>query len=304
MISRWARSASRCSTMRADQAVGIPDHPPVAGRVGHHGRQHRCRRAALPVFGEQRSQGLRGQHRRVGQGDDHLPGQLGELPERGLHGVPGAQLLLLHGGDDVWGDVGQMLLDLLAPVPDDHDDMFRLDLGGRAHRVTEHGMPGELVQQLGPGGLHPLALAGGKDDDGSHRGRLGDGLVGQQRAPCRPDAPRVGVEPTSLVLIQSQAGPAGRPTGDHGPGPSFHPRPPASHRTVLRTRSCAISHHLGRRSRPQGTAHCPGVHAAACRQLRYRVPSSRVYPGQSHSMMLAPLNWRNARPGRILGPSF
>jgi hypothetical protein len=27
-------------------------------------------------------------------------------------------------------------------------------------------------------------------------------------------APRVGVEPTSLVLIQSQAGPAGRPTGE------------------------------------------------------------------------------------------
>ena len=27
-------------------------------------------------------------------------------------------------------------------------------------------------------------------------------------------APRVGVEPTSLVLIQSQAGPADRPTGD------------------------------------------------------------------------------------------
>lgn len=30
-------------------------------------------------------------------------------------------------------------------------------------------------------------------------------------------APRVGVEPTSLVLIQSQAGPAGRPTGDCRP---------------------------------------------------------------------------------------
>ena len=30
-------------------------------------------------------------------------------------------------------------------------------------------------------------------------------------------APRVGVEPTSLVLIQSQAGPAGRPTGDRCP---------------------------------------------------------------------------------------
>ena len=30
----------------------------------------------------------------------------------------------------------------------------------------------------------------------------------------RATAPRAGVEPTSLVLIQSQAGPAGRPTGD------------------------------------------------------------------------------------------
>ena len=36
-------------------------------------------------------------------------------------------------------------------------------------------------------------------------------------------APRVGVEPTSLVLIQSQAGPAGRPTGDRPPrlGPAW-----------------------------------------------------------------------------------
>ncbi len=37
--------------------------------------------------------------------------------------------------------------------------------------------------------------------------------------PCQrhfrpPRAPRVGVEPTALILIQSQAGPAGRPTGD------------------------------------------------------------------------------------------
>src|SRR6185503_18570156 len=31
---------------------------------------------------------------------------------------------------------------------------------------------------------------------------------------CGNLAPRVGVEPTSLILIQSQAGPADRPTGD------------------------------------------------------------------------------------------
>src|SRR5215203_3208820 len=39
--------------------------------------------------------------------------------------------------------------------------------------------------------------------------------VGTVRVAVRlSGAPRVGVEPTSLVLIQSQAGPADRPTGD------------------------------------------------------------------------------------------
>ena len=38
--------------------------------------------------------------------------------------------------------------------------------------------------------------------------------MGIQRADLLDLAPRVGVEPTSLVLIQSQAGPAGRPTGE------------------------------------------------------------------------------------------
>src|SRR6188474_3512612 len=38
--------------------------------------------------------------------------------------------------------------------------------------------------------------------------------MGPHRADLLILAPRVGVEPTSLVLIQSQAGPAGRPTGD------------------------------------------------------------------------------------------
>ena len=41
--------------------------------------------------------------------------------------------------------------------------------------------------------------------------------IGTHRADLLELAPRVGVEPTSLVLIQSQAGPAGRPTGDRAP---------------------------------------------------------------------------------------
>ena len=47
--------------------------------------------------------------------------------------------------------------------------------------------------------LYGTAATGGEDDDGDV---------------WSAHAPRVGVEPTSLVLIQSQAGPAGRPTGE------------------------------------------------------------------------------------------
>ena len=58
--------------------------------------------------------------------------------------------------------------------------------------------------------LHPGAAAGGQDDHGGGvRAHAISSWVGRLML-----APRVGVEPTSLVLIQSQAGPAGRPTGD------------------------------------------------------------------------------------------
>ncbi len=47
----------------------------------------------------------------------------------------------------------------------------------------------------------------------------------------RPVAPRDGVEPSSLVLIQSQAGPAGRPTGDRRPTIEPRRRRPGAHPT-------------------------------------------------------------------------
>ncbi|SPD88911.1 protein of unknown function [Micropruina glycogenica] len=43
---------------------------------------------------------------------------------------------------------------------------------------------------------------------------VSDGAVAGIDVEANARAPRVGVEPTSLILIQSQAGPAGRPTGD------------------------------------------------------------------------------------------
>ena len=60
--------------------------------------------------------------------------------------------------------------------------------------------PADVVEHLHRLALHAGAATGRQDDDGQ--------LVSFAHAP------RVGVEPTSLVLIQSQAGPTGRPTGD------------------------------------------------------------------------------------------
>ena len=126
--------------------------------------------------------------------------------------------------------------DLVALVADDGDDPLRLDGLHGAQHVPDHAASADGVQHLHRLGLHAGAPAGGEDDHGevvhgaqsasdlgaapppavarpADRGgvrrRAGDGAHAATEL-----APRVGVEPTSLVLIQSQAGPAGRPTGD------------------------------------------------------------------------------------------
>src|SRR5947209_15815192 len=75
------------------------------------------------------------------------------------------------------------------------------------------------------------APTGGAEDENLRSGS-GTGNSSQSNG---FSAPRVGVEPTSLILIQSQAGPADRPTGDCAelaggrgrPGPHRVHRPPA-----------------------------------------------------------------------------
>ena len=118
---------------------------------------------------------------------------------RDAYGVAGAVLGLLDGEHGVGQQLLDVRTDLLALVADDGDDPVRLDGGDGLEDVADHAAPGDRVQHLHGLGLHPGAAAGGEDDHGDARGA---------------HAPRVGVEPTSLVLIQSQAGPAGRPTGE------------------------------------------------------------------------------------------
>jgi hypothetical protein len=64
-----------------------------------------------------------------------------------------------------------VLGDLIAAVAHHDNDMSRFDGGGSFEYVAEEGSAGDGVKNLGEGGLHPLAFAGGQDDD--NRGARG-----------------------------------------------------------------------------------------------------------------------------------
>jgi hypothetical protein len=58
-------------------------------------------------------------------------------------------------------DLGEVFDHLLAPVPDDHNDLLGFeDLGGGQH-MTEHAATGEFVEDFGGPGFHPGALTCG-----------------------------------------------------------------------------------------------------------------------------------------------
>jgi hypothetical protein len=76
-----------------------------------------------------------------------------------------------------------MGLDLITKVTNNDDNVLRLHRCRGRHGVTQHRMTGDLVEQLGTRGLHPLALTGSQDDDGCDRVGSWIGVDGQQLAP-------------------------------------------------------------------------------------------------------------------------
>jgi hypothetical protein len=136
-----------------------------------------CRRA------QQRGQRLAGQHRHIAQGDNHVSGEIGKLVKSDLHCMAGPELFLLDRGLHMRSDLGKVRCHLIAKVPDHHDDVLGLQRRRGRHRITEHGMSGNLMQQLGTRRLHPLSLACCQDDDSSDRARSLVGVDRQQLAP-------------------------------------------------------------------------------------------------------------------------
>lgn len=109
------------------------------------------------------------------------------------HGVPGPELLGLEHGRGVRGDLAQVGPDLVGAVPHHDDCAVRGQRRGGAQHVTEQRPAEQRVQHLGQCRLHPLALTGGENDDGTKVG------LGHDVAP-------VGTADTLAVMLTARPG--------------------------------------------------------------------------------------------------
>ncbi len=140
----------------------VPDDPAVPGGVVEHRGDHPGGHIGW-ALGQPRQQG-RGQQGHVAVEDQdrvvgrHLPQTAQADPGR----VPGTQLLGLHHRHHVTREMG---IDVLRPVTDDHHRGRRAQGSHRLENPSDQGPAGRNMRHLGEIRLHPLALAGGEDDD-------------------------------------------------------------------------------------------------------------------------------------------
>ena len=183
-----------------DVTLVVAQDPPVAERVGHDPAEDAHHLLGGPVVGHEPAQALALEQRGVARRHDDRAARRTAGPHRHPHGPAGPVEHLLDRQHGVRHQLLDVRPDLLALVADHRDDTVRLDRPDGGQHVPDHAAATDVVEHLHRLALHPGAATGRQDNDGQ--------LVSFAHAP------RVGVEPTSLVLIQSQAGPTGRPTGD------------------------------------------------------------------------------------------
>ena len=79
--------------------------------------------------------------------------------------VPRAALLLLHDRHNPRRDLRQMLDHVFPTVADDDHHVLGFEVSRGFDDVSNKGPSGDRMEDFRHGGLHPLALAGGQDDD-------------------------------------------------------------------------------------------------------------------------------------------
>jgi hypothetical protein len=81
--------------------------------------------------------------------------------------MAGAKLALLQHHLDRRVMVARGLAHRLGAMPDDHDRPLGLQRRAGLHGMDQQRRPGDPVQHLGQVGIHPRALTGGEDDEGT-----------------------------------------------------------------------------------------------------------------------------------------
>ena len=121
------------------------------------------------MLGAQAGQGLGGQKRHVRVGHDDGAGKRRDGIHAVAHGIAGAVLLFLHGGEDVavelGGDIVNRGRDLVALVADHGHEVFRLKPVRRVQAVAQKSAAADGVQSLLLRRLHACPRAGGEDHD-------------------------------------------------------------------------------------------------------------------------------------------
>ena len=208
------------------RAVGVAQHPAVAGRVVDGGGHDGDRGAAARVPADQVAQGGGLQQGYVAVRHQDGAADLGDRVERALDGPAGAGDVVLVDHDRARVEGLDLGGDLVPTVPDDDHELVP---GRRRGRRPSRGRAGcDHRSDAGPS-ESPTSCGCLRQRRGRRRPRAGGRSRGAayprvtslpvSRSPVRAcrlatRAPRDGIEPSSLILIQSQAGPASRPTGE------------------------------------------------------------------------------------------
>lgn len=111
----------------ASDFLAVAQHAPIAGGVFHFGRQDGDDVAPGAVHGDQAAQGVAGEHGNVGVGHHDVAGEVIETVKAALHGVSGTELLVLDRHGHALRQLVEMADDLLALMPDHHDEVFGIE---------------------------------------------------------------------------------------------------------------------------------------------------------------------------------
>ncbi len=145
------------------ECIARRDKPPVACRqVRSDEAQHH--HVGTSPRGAHRVQRLAGDERRVAVKDHHISRRYGQGAAGLQDGVSGPALRVLPDRDHVVAQGKRGLFHRLGPDAGDHDDARRVQMCGRGQGMRQQRHPAQFVQDLGPVGIHPAALACRQED--------------------------------------------------------------------------------------------------------------------------------------------